>query len=143
VVGVRLLQQSRPHPLVQGVADHLVVQPGHRRQHVDGDGAAHHGGDRQHLVGLGAQARHASAHHVAHPLRDVEVDRVGHLPAAVDAADRTGLDEVTQHLADEEGVALGLTAQHPPERLRPLVELVPRGLLEDLEHLLVGQADER
>ena len=74
----------------------------------------------QHVVGHLRQGGQAAAHHLADPLGDAEInerDIAG--PPVVAPHDQPGLGQVPQHLADEEGVALGLGVH----RLRQLQSL--------------------
>ena len=61
-------------------------------------------------------------------------------PPRVVLVDRAGLDEVAQHLGDEEGVAVGLAIHGVREAEPGIVEPMARGRFQQLHHAMVVEA---
>ena len=126
---------------VEGVEHGVFLEAAHAQQQLEVEVGTDHRRDREDLVGVVGQAAQAATDHVAHPfgdgdLVDVEVAR----PAPVALEDGARLDEAAQHLADEEGVALGLGPDGPGELFGALVEVVAGGGLEHGGHAVGVEA---
>ena len=134
-VGAGLLDKSRPHRLVQGVKQAVLWGITQRGQQLDVEVAAEHGRHRQHLVGLGRQASETPPDHVAHPLGHCHGGVAGDHPVVVLAAHHPGLDQVAEHLPDEERIALGLGMQALRQAPGVIVEFLARRLGHQLGHL--------
>src|SRR5438309_2139546 len=93
--------------LLDDVEERARVELGDDLEQREGERASDDGARRQHLLRLLAETLEASTDDEAHALRDVElVDRDVGAEVSVRVEDLAFLDEVTEHLLDEERVPL-------------------------------------
>ena len=154
LVGAELLEQGLAHERVReaqtpGAALDLVDELGRdglvevvdrgvfvdlhdRGDEVGIELAAEHGRGAQEVVGRFGKAREPLPDNVAHPFGEAGLARSDRPdPHAVDLDERAGLDEVPQHLGDEERVAVGLGREAMRELdPRRLEGIAARGLEE-------------
>ena len=107
---------ARPR-FFQAGDDLLLGQLHHALQRLEAELAADHRGHGQHLVGPRAQPRQPLADHVAQALGDAACQGLLPDPAQRPSrlSDETLLDQVAQHLLDEQRVALGLAVDQLAE----------------------------
>ena len=130
-----LLDQSRPHRLVQGVEQAAlggITQRGHQ---LDVEVSAEHGRHRQHLAGRRRQPSQTPPDHVSHPFGHHHRGAAGDHPAVVLAAHDPGLDQVGEHLAHEERIAVGVGMEALGQAPAVIVERMARGPGQQLGHL--------
>src|SRR4029453_11661857 len=104
----------------------FFFHPGRRSEHLEIELTTDDRSHPQHVVCVGAEPAESTADHLADALR--QADRVGWdrgCPAALALDEHTGLGEMTQHLADEERIALGLVANDASEVASAATLLLP------------------
>jgi hypothetical protein len=103
-----------------------------------------HGGDPQGVVGVVRQAGEPAAHDFPDSFGNAQFfDGQPRAPALLSSFDGAGLDQVAEHLPDEERVAFRLLVDGPSQGVPGFVEGTAGGLFDDGRHADVIQAAER
>jgi hypothetical protein len=125
----RFVHQPRGDRLVERVQA-TVIAARHAGKHVKPKVTADYRGPGQHVVRRFPEARQSSSNYLANSVGDRHLFyRSGWHPAGSVVNQRASLRKVTQHLADEKWIALGLGVYRDSELVPFLVEimLVHRG----------------
>ena len=94
---------------IKDVQHVILCAISHRAQQVKIELLPDHGGGREDGTGVDPEPGDARTDDLAHALGQTDfLEPCGAHPSAVLLHDGTGLDEVQQHFAHEEGVAIGL-----------------------------------
>ena len=139
-----LVHQSGLLRRVEHVDRGVLVDAGHVREHRQRELLADHRGDGKQLLGVVVEPRDPATDDLAHAfgksdLLQAEVAR----PSPVAQDQGSAFDEVTDDLADEEGVSPGLGVDGMGEGHTGLVEVVPGRALEQLGDTVGGEPVER
>ena len=116
--------ELRGDGFVELIGCEVLVDLQHRRDETGIELTAEHRGRPQQVVGRVGKPGQSLPDHIAHTFGQTRLARRHRAdPNAVDLHQRTGLDEVPQHLGHEERIAVGLGCESPselePRRLEP------------------------
>ena len=144
-IGPRAQDQGRGFGHVQHIDQRLLILVGDGGQQAELEVSTDDRRQREDLECVVAQGGDASPDDLAHARGESDLGHRNHdRPVAVHRfGQRTGLDQVAQHLADEEGISRGLVSQGLCEDPSLLAEVVARDQCQQFGELRAGDAGER